>query len=91
VSAAVRSSSKSVTIAVAPSEAPDLGDRAAAFHGSMGVAGGQVAADVDIVIVQQGRAVVLLLAIDTTGSLHGRRLTSLANTILMRLVPRFGT
>jgi hypothetical protein len=34
---------------------------------------------------------VLLLAIDTTGNLHGARLASMTNTILMRLVPRFGS
>jgi hypothetical protein len=33
----------------------------------------------------------MLLVVDTTGSLHDERLVSLANTILMRLAPRFGT
>jgi hypothetical protein len=91
VIAAVRNSSRTAVISLAPSGAPDLGDRTVAFHGSMGIPGGQLAADVDILIVQQGRAVLLLLAIDTTGNLHGARLTSLANTTLIRLAPRFGT
>lgn len=80
----------SIVLSLEPSEAPSVGDRASAFHGSMGVPGGQLAADVDIVVVQQGRAVVLLLTVDTTGSLHGSRITSMLNTLLIRLVPRFG-
>lgn len=80
-----------VSVSLSPSAAPILGDRAAAFEGSMGVAGGQLAARVELVIVQQGRAVLMLLVVDTTGSLHDERLVSLANTILMRLAPRFGT
>ncbi len=93
VAAAMKANPQSASIAVSlePSEAPSVGDRAAAFHGSMGIPGGQLAADVDIVVVQQGRAVVLLLTVDTTGSLHGRRITTMLNTLLIRLVPRFGT
>jgi hypothetical protein len=91
VSAAVRKGAPTVAISIAPSGAPDLGDRSLAFQGSMGVSGGQLAAEVNILIVQQGRAVVLLLSVDTTGSLQGERLATLANTTLMRLVPRFGT
>jgi hypothetical protein len=83
--------SSSIVVSLEPSEAPNVGDRASAFHGSMGIPGGQLAADVDIVVVQQGRAVVLLLTVDTTGSLHGSRITSMLNTMLIRLVPRFGT
>jgi hypothetical protein len=84
-------SGAAIAISLVPSEAPDLGDRAAAFEGSVGIPGGQLTAAIDVLVVQQGRAVVLLLAIDTTGSLHGERLTALANTMLMRLAPRFGT
>jgi hypothetical protein len=40
--------------------------------------------------VQKGRAAVLVIAVDTTGSLHGPRLTSLVNKVLIRLAPRFG-
>jgi hypothetical protein len=89
-SAAMRDSVPGAVISLSPSAAPDIGNRAAAFHGSMGIAGGQLAADIDVLVVQQGRAVVLLMTVDTTGSLHGARLASLANTVLMRLVPRFG-
>lgn len=85
------SSGAGFAVSLTPSEAPDIGDRAAAFQGSVGIPGGQLTAEIDVVIVQQGRAVVLLLAVDTTGSLHGERLTTLANTILMRLAPRFGS
>jgi hypothetical protein len=93
VSAAVQAGSpgRGVAISLSPSPAPNLGDRAAAFHGTMGVPGGQIAAEVDIVVVQQGRAIVLMLVVDTTGSLHGERLMAMTNAVLMRLVPRFGT
>jgi hypothetical protein len=79
-----------VSISVEPASVPDIGDRVAAFHGSMGVRGSQIAGDVDILVVQKGRAAVLVIAVDTTGSLHGPRLTSLVNKVLIRLAPRFG-
>jgi hypothetical protein len=93
VTAAVQAGSPGagVAVSISPSEAPSIGDRSAAFHGSMSVPGGQLAAGVDIVIVQQGRAVVLLVVVDTTGSLHGARLIALLDTMLNRLAPRFGT
>ncbi len=90
VEAGAKSKAPGVTIAVDPAPAPPVGDRAAAFHGSMGVPGG-AAAGVDILVVQQGRAVALFFAIDSTGSLHGDRLTQLVNTVLSRLAPRFGS
>lgn len=89
LSAAVQETAPNAVISIAPAGAPDLGDRAVAYRGSMGVAGGQVAVEINFVIVQQGRAVVLLLAADTTGSFQNR-LESLANTTLIRLEPRFG-
>ena len=90
LSAAVRETGTNASISISPVGAPDLGDRAVAYRGSIGAPGGQVALDVNFVVVQQGRAVVMLLALDTTGSFQAR-LESLANTTLMRLAPRFGT
>jgi hypothetical protein len=91
VEAGANSAGGGVSVSLVPSDAPILGDRAAAFQGSMGIGGGQLAASVEMVIIQQGRAVVLLLVVDTTGSLHGDRVVALATTTLMRLAPRFGT
>lgn len=84
-------SNTGVSVALAPAPAPDLGNRAAAFHGSMGFTTSPITAEVDHVIVQQGRAVVLLVVIDTTGSLHGQGVEDLLDTMLVRLAPRFGT
>jgi len=93
VTAAVNANGENsgLSVALQPSEAPSVGDRASAFHGSMGIANGRLAADVDLVVVQQGRAVVLLLVVDTTGSMHGARIEAMLNKTLIRLVPRFGT
>jgi len=91
LSAAVQKSAPDVVISISPAAAPAIGDRALAFHGSMGVPGGQIAGDVSVLIVQQGRAVVLVLAVDTTGTLQGERMAELANKSLIRLVPHFGS
>jgi len=77
-----------LSVALSPAAAPTLGDRAAAFEGSLG--GGGRAAELEIVVVQQGRAIVLLFTIDTTGSLS-RQIDDLASSTLSRLVPRFGS
>jgi hypothetical protein len=79
-----------VSLSLEAAAAPDLGNRAAAFHGSFAPTGSSVVGEVDVVIVQQGRAVVLLAAIDTTGSLHGSRVAEMVNATLVRLAPRFG-
>jgi hypothetical protein len=86
-----RAGNGAVVAAIAPSAAPNLGDRAAAFEGSMSIPGGRIDASISIVVVQQGRAVVLIFAADTTGTLHGSRLAAIASSSLMRLSPRFGT
>ena len=80
--------SAGVGVAMSPAAAPALGDRAAAFEGSLG--GGGRAAELDIVVVQQGRAILLIFTIDTTGSLS-RQIDELAGSTLTRLVPRFGS
>lgn len=90
LSATLAQQASTVALSLAPAEAPTVGDRAAAFHGSMGASGSAVVAEVDVVIVQQGRAVVLLAAIDTSGNLHGRRLEDMLDAALVRLAPRFG-
>ena len=90
VNAAMRKGAGSVNIAVelAPSPAPSLGDRAAAFTGTAGARG--VALALSIVVVQQGRAIVLLMTLDSTGSLSGQRVDSLTQKLLTRLEPHFG-
>ena len=90
VDAALRKGAGSVALDVQllPSPAPTLGDRAGAFHGSVGA--GRAALAINILVVQQGRAIVLLMAFDTTGSLQGPRLESMMHTLLTRLEPRFG-
>jgi hypothetical protein len=80
-----------LTVSVQPDDPPQLGSYATAFHGSMAVQGGVVAGDFDILLIQQGRAMVLVLAVDSTGSLHGTRLETLINTVLIRLSAPFGT
>ena len=80
--------SAALGVALSPAAAPALGDRAAAFEGSLG--GGGRAAELDIVVVQQGRAILLIFTIDTTGSLS-RQIDELAGSTLTRLVPRFGS
>jgi len=84
-------SSGGLQVAVAPDADPPLGEHAIAFHGSMSVPAGPVPGDFDIVVVQQGRAVILTLAVDTTGSLHGTRLETLITGSLVKLAPRFGS
>src|SRR4029077_12461986 len=84
-------SSGGLTVSVQPDADPPLGNHAIAFHGSMAVPAGPVPGDFDIVVVQQGRAVVLMLAVDTTGSLHGTRLETLITSSLVKLAPRFGS
>ncbi len=90
VAAGVRdgAGTRNVTVSLEAAPAPVLGDRAAAFDGAVGFQG--ASASVTILVVQQGRAVVVLLAADTTGTLQGKRLAALASTLLARLVPRFG-
>ena len=77
-----------VTLSLSPSVAPQVGDRAAAFSGSAGANGVSVA--VDILIAQQGRAIVLIMTADTTGSFRDTRLESAMRTTLARLAPTFG-
>ena len=91
VDAAMRKGAGGVAIHVdlAPSPAPALGDRAAAFAGTAGANG--VALSLSIVVVQQGRAIVLLMTLDSTGSLAGPRVEPLMQKLLTRLEPHFGT
>jgi hypothetical protein len=85
-------SAAGLSVAIAPDESSaPLGDTANLFHGSMSAQGGLVTGDVDILVVQQGRAVLIVLAVDTTGSLHGTRLETLVETVLVRMTARFGT
>ena len=77
----------SITLQLTPTTAPELGDRAYAFAGTAG--NGVAAAAYDVLIVQQGRAIVLVSAFDTTGS-FGQRLAGLTDTVLAHLLPTFG-
>jgi hypothetical protein len=77
-----------LSVSLSPSIPPDLGDRAAGFSGSAGANGAALA--LDVLIVQQGRAIVLIMTADTTGSFHGARLESAVRRVLSRLGPTFG-
>lgn len=90
VDAALHKSQRAVPVSLQlePSPAPVVGDRAAAFEGTVGI--GPVGMQVDILIAQQGRAIVLLMSFDTTATFTGKRLQSEMQTLLGRLEPRFG-
>jgi len=90
VDAAMRKGAGGVSLAVSLSlnAPPDLGDRASEFSGSAGANG--VTIPIDILTVQQGRAIVLLMTLDTTGSFSGPRLESAMLASLTRLSPTFG-
>lgn len=79
---------RAVDLQLSASPAPDLGNRVAAFDGSASLNG--VTLSVDILIVQQGRAIVLLMGFDTTGSFSST-LESSMRTVTGRLASRFGT
>ena len=91
VQAAMQKGAGGVNIAVSLSAAPapSLGDRAARFEGTAGA--GAVGLSIDIVVVQQGRAIVMVMTVDTTGSLGGRSIESMTQTLLSRLQPHFST
>ena len=91
VSAALHKSAggTAISLQLAASPAPALGDRAVAFDGSAAI--GRAALGIDILAVQQGRAIGLLMTFDTTGSFHGPKLESAMRTLLDRLAPVFGT
>ena len=81
----------SVIVRLTPAPAPALGSRAAAFRGTLTTGGGGPAfATVDFVVVQQGRAVVLFLVMDTSSSIDATHESSVLSTILGRLRERFG-
>jgi hypothetical protein len=88
VEAAVREASStadvSFTLSIRPASTPKLGDKAAAYRGEVGVLG-VLGVQLDMYVVQQGRSVVLLLALDTTGSLADRRFDDLAKTVIDRI------
>jgi hypothetical protein len=85
----IKTGGPSLVISVSPAPTPIVGDRAVAFSGSVG-AGGPAAGEVDIVVAKQGRAVALVITVDTAGSFHGDRLETAMRTLLARLAPTFG-
>ena len=77
-----------ISVNLSVKDAPSLGDRASEFSGVAG--GSSVAVPINLLVVQQGRAIVLLMAFDTTGSFSGPRLESAMLASLSRLAPIFG-
>ena len=82
-----RAAGSGVTLQLAPATPVELGDRAYAFDGTAG--NGVAAAAYSVLIVQQGRAIVLVSVFDTTGT-FSQRLPGLADTLLAHLLPTFG-
>ena len=61
-----------------------VGDRAASFTGSAGVPG-RGAAEVDALLFRTGRSVVLLLTVDTTGSIASKHFATWAQDVIVQL------